>query len=132
MKKRTSLSLIPAIALCLIVSHAAPARAEGAAPPEAQKLLLKMIEAVKTESYDAFLADADANMKKQLSRQQFEGMCGLYSKPLKKGYTLEYFGQLKKRDLAVYVWKVVVTGAQEDVLVRLAVKDGKVGGIMAQ
>jgi hypothetical protein len=132
MNKRTSLSLIPAIALCLMVAHAAPARAEGVAPPEAQKLLAKMIEAVKTESYDAFLADADANLKKQLSRQQFEGMCGLYSKPLKKGYTLEYFGQLKQRNMAIYVWKVSATGAQEDVLVRLAVKDGKVGGVMVQ
>jgi hypothetical protein len=54
-----------------------------------------LIEAVKAESYDAFLADADANMKKQLSRQQFEGLCGLYTKPLKQGYTLSYFGQLK-------------------------------------
>jgi hypothetical protein len=132
MKKRPFLSLIPALALGLMVAHAAPARAEGAAPPEAQKLLLKMIEAVKAESYEAFLADADANLKKQLSRQQFEGMCGLYSKPLKKGYTLEYFGQLKKRDMAVYVWKVSAAGAQEEVLVRLAVKDGKVGGVMVQ
>jgi hypothetical protein len=132
MKKRPFLSLIPAFALGLMVSQAVPARAEGAPPPEAHKLLTKMIDAVKTESYDAFLADADANLKKHLSRQQFEGMCGLYSKPLNKGYTLEYFGQLKKRDMAVYVWKVSTNGAQEDVLIRLAVKDGKVGGIMAQ
>ncbi len=88
-----------------------------------------MIEAVKAESYEAFLADGDANLKKQLSRQQFEGMCGLYTKPLKKGYTLEYLGQLRQRGFAVYLWKVTATGATEDALVRLAVKDGKVGGI---
>ena len=127
---RPSLS---ALALCLIIASAtaAPARAEGTAPPEAQKTLKKMIEAIKVESYDAFLADADANMKKQLSRQQFEGMCGLYSKPLKKGYTLDYFGQLKQRGMAIYVWKVSVPGEQEDVLVSLALKDGKVAGVTA-
>ena len=131
MKRRTLLITLPALALCLIVAAATPARAEAAAPPEAQKVLKKMIEAIKAESYDAFLEDADAAMKKQLSRQQFEGMCGLYTKPLKKGYNLDYFGQLKQRGMAIYVWKVSVPGEQEDVLVSLALKDGKVAGVTA-
>jgi len=108
------------------------ARANGVAPAEAERLLGRLIEAVKAESYDAFLADADANMKKQLSRQQFEGLCGLYAKPLKKGYTLEYFGQLKQRSMAVYVWKVASPGTPDDALVRLWVKDGKVAGVTVQ
>ena len=91
-----------------------------------------MIDAVKAESYDAFLADADANMKKQLSRQQFEGLCGLYTKPLKKGYTRTYFGQLMKKGMVVYLWKVAAVGAPEEVLIRMAVKDGKVAGVLVQ
>jgi hypothetical protein len=130
MNKRTFLALVPALALFLSAPRAA--RAELAAPAEAEKLLLRLIEAVKAESYDAFLSDADANMKKQLSRQQFEGLCGLYTKPLKQGYTLSYFGQLKQRGMAVYVWKVVAPGAPDEVLVRLWLKDGKVGGVVVQ
>ncbi len=126
MNQRTLLALVPAFTLCLL---APAARAAGAAPPEAQKLLGRMIEAVKAESYEAFLADADANMKKQLSRQQFEGMCGMYTQPLRKGYVVEYFGRLKQRGYAVYVWKVSATGEPDEVLVKLAVKDGKVGGV---
>jgi|ERR1019366_836419 hypothetical protein len=129
MPKRTMLSLVPAFALCLLVGYAVPARAEGAAPPDAEKALVKMIEAVKAESYDAFLADADANLKAHLSRQQFEGMCGLYAKPLKKGYSLEYFGQLRQRGATVNVWKVSSPAGQEDVLVKLVMKDGKVSGV---
>jgi len=56
---------------------------------------------------------------------------GLYTKPLKKGYNLDYFGQLKQRGMAIYVWKVSVPGEQEDVLVSLALKDGKVAGVTA-
>jgi hypothetical protein len=130
MKKCTFLSLVPALALFLSVPHLA--RAEGTAPPEAARLLGKLIEAVKAESYDAFLADADANMKKQLSRQQFEGMCGMYTKPLKKGYTLDYFGQLKQRGMAIYVWKVAASDTPDETLVRLCVKDGKVCGVKVQ
>lgn len=129
MNRRTLLSLIPALALFLSLTSA---RANGVAPAEAERLLGRLIEAVKAESYDAFLADADANMKKQLSRQQFEGLCGLYTKPLKKGYTLEYFGQLKQRGMPVYVWKVASPGTPDEALVRLWVKDGKVAGVTVQ
>jgi hypothetical protein len=126
------LSLGPALglALALVAFHPAPAHAEGAAPADVQRLVTKMIDAVVAESYDAFLADADANLKRQLSRQQFEGLCGLYTQPLKKGYKLEYFGHLKQRGYVVHVWKASTTGAQDEALIRMAVKDGKVGGVL--
>ena len=127
--KRTFLSLVPALGLGLLAPGAASAREEIAAPPEAQKIVVRMIEAVKAESYDAFLVDADANLKTHLSRQQFEGVCGLYAQQLKKGYTLDYFGHLKQRGYLVHVWKITATGAQEDALIKLALKDGKVGGV---
>ena len=92
-------------------------------------MTVKMIDAVVAESYDAFLADADANLKTHLTRQQFEGLCGLYTQPLKKGYKLEYFGHLKQHGYLVHVWKVSTNGEQDEALVRMAVKDGKVGGV---
>jgi hypothetical protein len=132
MQKPISLPGLSACALGLLIASFSPARAAGTAPPEAEKVLLKMIQAVKAESYDAFLADADAGMKKQLSHQQFEGLCGMYTKALKKGYSLEYFGQLKQRGMTVFVWKISSPGAKEDVLVRLGMKDGKASSVLVQ
>ena len=129
MNKRRFLTLVPTLALSLLATGAARAREEAAAPPDAQKIVTRMIEAVKAESYDAFLVDADANLKTHLSRQQFEGVCGLYTQQLKKGYTLEYFGHLKQRGYLVHVWKISTSGAQDEALIRMAVKDGKVGGV---
>ncbi|HEX7599718.1 MAG TPA: hypothetical protein VF518_15985 [Polyangia bacterium] len=126
MSKRTWISLFAACAFCLTVAHARPALAAPTAPAAADATLARMIEAVKAESYDAFLVDADARLKQQLSRQQFEGMCGLYTKQLKKGYTLEYFGQLRQRGMAVYIWKIAVLGAQDEGLLKMVMKDGKV------
>lgn len=130
MNGRTFLTLGPALglALTLLVVRAAPAHAEGTAPADARKLVVKMIDAVVAESYDAFLADADANLKTHLSRQQFEGLCGLYTQPLKKGYKLDYFGHLKQHGYLVHVWKVSTTGEPDEALIKMAVKDGKVGG----
>jgi hypothetical protein len=131
MNRRTFLNLGSAggVTLAVLAVHAAPAHAEGAAPADAQRLAARMIEAVVAESYDAFLADADANLKTHLSRQQFEGLCGLYTQPLKKGYKLDYFGHLKQRGYLVHVWKIATNGSQEEALIRMAVKDGKVGGV---
>jgi hypothetical protein len=129
MKRRPILLIVPALLIFLLGLPPASARAEQTASPEAEKLLVKLIEAVKAESYEAFLADADAAVKKHLSRQQFEGLCGLYTKPLKKGYALEYLGQLKQHGFTVYLWKLTGVDATEDILVKLAVKDGKVGGV---
>jgi len=131
MNKRTFLSVCSAsgLAFALLAIRATPAHAEGVAPVGVQKLAVKMIDAVVAESYDAFLADADANLKTHLTRQQFEGLCGLYTQPLKKGYKLDYFGQLKQRGYLVHVWKVSTNGEQDEALVRMAVKDGKVGGV---
>ena len=131
MNKRTCLSVCSAsgLAFALLAIRATPAHAEGVAPVGVQKLAVKMIDAVVAESYDAFLADADANLKTHLTRQQFEGLCGLYTQPLKKGYKLDYFGQLKQRGYLVHVWKVSTNGEQDEALVRIAVKDGKVGGV---
>ena len=128
-RKRTFLAIGPTLALSLLATGAASAREEIAAPPEALKALVRMVEAVKAESYDAFLVDADANLKTHLSRQQFEGVCGLYAQQLKKGYTLDYFGHLKQRGYLVHVWKITATGAQDDALINVALKDGKVGGV---
>jgi hypothetical protein len=129
MNARTLLYSLPALALLLLVASTAPARAEGPAPPDVEKVVKKMIEAVKAESYDAFLADADTNLKEHLSRQQFQDTCGRYTQALQKGYTLDYFGQLKQRGMVVYIWKVSVPGESEDALVKLVMKEGKVTGV---
>lgn len=131
MNRRTYLTLVPTLGLGLaqLAMDATPAHAQATAPADAQRLATRMIDAVIAQSYDDFLADADANLKKNLSRQQFEGLCGLYTQPLKKGYKLEYFGQLKQRGYLVHIWKIATTGAQDEALIRMAVKDGKVGGI---
>jgi hypothetical protein len=129
MSTRNLSTVLAVAALCLILAAEKPALAATAAPAAAERVLLKMIEAVKAQSYDDFLTDADAKLKSQFSRQQFEGICGLYTAPLRKGYRLEYLGQLRQREAFVYLWKVSVVDGQDESLIRLVIKDGKVSGV---
>jgi hypothetical protein len=129
MSTRNLFTCLAAGALCLALAAEKPALAAPVAPTAAERVLLKMIEAVKAQSYEDFLTDADAKLKSQFSRQQFEGICGLYTAPLRKGYRLEYLGQLRQRGAFVYLWKVSVVDGQDESLVKLAMKDGKVSGV---
>jgi len=126
MSTRNLFTCIAAGAICLVLAAEQPALAAPGAPAAAERVLVKMIEAVKAQSYDDFLSDADAQLKSQFSRQQFEGTCGMYTAPLRKGYRIEYLGQLRQRGAFVYLWKISVVDGQDEALIKLAMKDGKV------
>ena len=132
MSTRNLCTVLAAGALCLVLTAENSALAAPAAPAAAERVLVKMIEAVKAQSYDDFLTDADAKLKSQFSRQQFEGICGLYTAPLRKGYRLEYLGQLRQLEAFVYLWKVSVVDGQDESLIRLVIKDGKASGVWVQ
>jgi hypothetical protein len=129
---RNLMTCLAAGALCLAIAPGKPALAAGAAPAGVERVLVKMIEAVKAQSYDDFLSDADAQLKSNLSRQQFEGLCGLYTAPLRKGYRFEFLGQLRQRGMPVYLWKITVVDGQDDGLIRLVMKEGKAYGFTVQ
>ena len=48
------------------------------------------------------------------------------------GAALGYFGQLKQRGAAIYVWKGAAANTPDEGLIRLCVKDGKVCGVNVQ
>jgi hypothetical protein len=128
MSMRNLVTCLAAGALCLTLAPGKPALAAPVAPAGVERVLVRMIEAVKAQSYDDFLTDADAQLKSNLSRQQFEGLCGLYTAPLRKGYRFEYLGQLRQRGMPVYLWKIAVVDGQDEALIRLVMKDGKAYG----
>ena len=128
MSIRTPLASLAAVALCLALVGEKAALAAPSAPAGTEAVLVKMLEAVKAQSYDDFLTNANPRLKSQLSRQQFEGICGLYTAPLRKGYKLEYLGQLRQQGALVLLWKINVVDSQDDTLLRMVTKDGKVDG----
>jgi hypothetical protein len=132
MSMRNLVTCLAVSALCLTLAPRKPALAAPVAPAGVERVLVKMIEAVKAQSYDDFLTDADDHLKTNLSRQQFEGICGLYTAPLRKGYRLEYLGQLRQQGTYVYLWKITIVGGQDETLLRLVTKDGKAYGFTVQ
>jgi hypothetical protein len=128
MLTRKLLTPLVAATVCLTLVGERPVLAAPSPPAGTEAILVKMIDAVKAESYDDFVKYASVRLKAQLSHQQFEGICGLYTAPLRKGYKLEYLGQLRQKGTVVLLWKITVTDSPDEALLRLVTKDGKVDG----
>lgn len=119
-------------ALALGAFVAATAFAAEPEDPAAQAIMKRLVEAVKNRSYDDFVADADDRVKQALTKQMFEGVCGQLSPTLREGYKTVYLGKLRKQGLMTHLWRLETKQGQEDLLVRVSIKDGHVAGVWFQ
>lgn len=99
-------------------------------PPE--PLMKQMLEATKNRSYDEFCTECNEKMRASLTKQMFEGVSGIMAPRLKQGYKPVYLGKLRQQGHIVYLWRLEFADGKDDHLVKLSMKDGKVGGILLQ
>lgn len=102
--------------------------AARAGPPGYQELVKKMFGAIESNDYDTFVADGDPAFKAALTKPVFEGGTTKILPRLKAGYTLNYLGALSQGGFTVHLWKLSFKDGKDDLLVKMALKDGKVRG----
>ncbi len=98
----------------------------------ADQLFNKMITAIQERDYDSFVADGNPTYKAALSRSGFEEVCGQIGPQLKTEFTSSYLGQLQKQGQLIYLWKLEFESYEDDLLVKLVLKDGLVAGFWLQ
>ncbi len=118
-----------AVALSGLVLAAGAARA---GPPGHPELLKKMLAAIESNDYDTFVAACDPAFKAQLTKPLFEGGTAKLLPRLMAGYTLNYLGTLSQGGFTVHLWKLSFKDGKDDLLVKMAIKDGKIGGFAFQ
>lgn len=107
----------------------------GAAVAEAPGnplLFKKMIAAIEAGNYEAFVAGGDPAFMAALTKPMFEGGTGKLVPLLKAGYTPTYLGTLNQGGFSIHVWKLSFKDGPDDLLVKMAMKDGKVAGFNFQ
>jgi hypothetical protein len=132
MQRHVSRVLLIGSALILVLI-ASPTVDGGGGPDAAvKKTFEKMIDALQANDRDAFLADATDQVKEALTPEAMDVLHKNLGSRLKKGFTPTYLTQLKQAKHQVHLWKVAFKDDGDDVLIRVAFKDGKVGGFFAQ
>jgi hypothetical protein len=112
------------IAPLMASAQGLPAKADA----DAQKQCDKLLEAIKTADRDAFIANATEAIKDGTTQQVMDALEKQVGMRLKKGFDLTYLCQLKQAGHQVHLWKMSLKDGGDDLVVRLALKDGKVGG----
>ena len=113
-----------AIVLALAVQNA-PAQA----PAAMETALKNMLAAVQSGSLTDFVAPGDASFKSGMTREMLNGLAAQLGPRLNAGYTSTFLGTVNQQGYTVYLWKLEFKDGQDDRLVTMAVRDGKVAGL---
>lgn len=92
----------------------------------------RIFHAVEQNDLDSFVADGDNQFKAAITKQMFEGVNAMVAPRMKKGYEVIPLGTLNQQGCQVYLRKLVFKDGGDDILARLAVRDGKVAGFWFQ
>ena len=96
-------------------------------PASSQAEVTKLVSAIASDNYAAFVADGNAAFQ-GLKKDQFESVVSQLGSKLKSGYDLAYLGLLNQRGYLVTLWRIRFRAGGDDLLATLSMKDGKVGG----
>jgi hypothetical protein len=113
-------------ALALLVGLTAQGWAQ--APPQVETTLKSMLSALQDNSLPGFVAEGDAAFQAAIAPPMFGNMSRQLGTRLKNGHSATYLATLKQQGFTVYLWKLEFSDSGDDILVTLAIKDGKVGG----
>jgi hypothetical protein len=114
--------LIVTILLCSFALHAAD-------NTEAEKIFNSLVAAQTAKDYDAFVADADDNLKAALTKTQFDASSNLMIKRTSGGYDTTFLGELNQHGYQVFLYRLRFKDGGDDILGTMSLKDDKVGGI---
>jgi len=97
------------------------------APSAPQAEATKLVSAIASDDYEAFVVDGNAAFQR-LKKDQFESVVSQLGSKLKSGYDLTYLGDLNQKGYQVTLWRIRFQNGGDDLLATLSMKDGKVGG----
>jgi hypothetical protein len=91
-----------------------------------------LLTAIATSNYDTLIANAAPALKSRITRETFTQVSTQLSPRLKKGYTLQYLGNLKQQGVEVHLWKIIYQDGGDEMLARLVIQENKVAGFWFQ
>jgi hypothetical protein len=113
---------IVAFSLCSFALRAADSA-------QAEKLFNSLVAAQTARNYDAFVANADDNLKAALTKTQFDAASNFMIKRTSGGYDTTFLGELNQHGYQVFLYRLRFKDGGDDMLGTMSLKNDKVGGI---
>jgi len=106
----------------------APHFAWAQAPQPIETIMKSMLAATEASSLPDFVAAGEAAFQAGMTKPMLDSVSRQLGSRLRQGYTASFLSMLNQQGYTVYLWKLEFKDGKDDVLVTMAVRDGKVGG----
>jgi hypothetical protein len=120
-----SVALFISLASSMVFAQALPS---AQAPQATESTMKRMVSAIQANSLPDFVAPGDEAFQAGMTKEMLSSINQSLASRLGQGYSSTFLTRLKQQGFEVYVWKLEFKDGNDDVLVFLALKDGKVGG----
>lgn len=121
------INTISALVLITILSGASIVQAE----PNNKSLASILIEAIRADNYEAYIANGDDAFKR-MPEATFKQVAGQLGPRLVNGFELTYLGVTKRQKHNIQVWNISYHDGGDDSMILLSEEGGKVLGFFIQ
>ncbi len=105
---------------------ASPVQAQ--VPIEADRLFTALLDAVKAESYENFIALGSHCFQHGVSQEMFAAVGAQVGAFLRQGYEATYLGLIRRKGHEIHLWKLAYADGGDDNLAHLTFLEGKATG----
>ena len=98
------------------------------APAEADRLFTGLLDAVKAESHESFIALGSHCFQHGVSQEMFTAVGAQVGAFLRQGYETAYLGLIRRKGHEIHLWKLSYADGGDDNLAHLTFAEGKVTG----
>jgi hypothetical protein len=117
------------VALLLWFSpYPALAQTPQSAEPAVENTMKAMLVAIQNNSLPDLVVAGDPPFQNGMTQQILDSIRQSLAPRLKQGYTSTFLAKLKQQGFLVYLWKLEFKDNNDDVLMTVGFKDGKVSG----
>jgi hypothetical protein len=108
------------------------ASAQAQTQLDAEATFKSMLEAVKKNSYEKFMARADSTFKARFSEKMFAEMTRQLGPKLEHGYKTTFLATLNQGPYVAYVWKLSFSSGKDDYLMTMFTRNDAVSGLVTR
>jgi len=104
---------------------------EPSAPPDAEIMLNRLLEAIRDGNHPAFIAPGTERFQQGITPEMFARLGAQLAVRLRAGYTSEFLTEIRQCEHRVYLWKLNFSDAGNQFVARLVLtQEGQVTGFM--
>ncbi|MEG4576510.1 hypothetical protein QUA56_28115 [Microcoleus sp. N3A4] len=91
-----------------------------------------ILDATASKNYELFTTVGDAGYKTSITQKMFDDVSEQLASRMKKGYSINYFGEIKQGNSPIYLWKLSFEDGGDEFVVHMTMNGDKVAGIFIE